>query len=270
VVNDGSTDNTEEVVKSFSDKRIKYIWHEKNKGAAAARNTGIKIAKGEYIAFQDSDDEWLPEKLEKQIMIFEKALPEVGIVYSDMWRISRNGKRRYWHSPSIMPENGIVYKKALDYGLLNLGIQSAIIKRECFDKAGMFDEKLPRLIDLEFFIALSRYFYFCHIEEPLVIFYETGEGISSCDKADLIAHKLILKKYFEDIKKDRRLLARHYYSIGSLLCLNGEVKIGRSYLIKAIMAYPLNVKFLLVALISLFGQGSYNRVAESYRKIRGW
>jgi len=57
VVDDGSTDNTEEVVKSFRDKRIRYIQHKKNKGAAAARNTGIKSAKGKYIAFQDSDDD---------------------------------------------------------------------------------------------------------------------------------------------------------------------------------------------------------------------
>ena len=62
VINDGSTDNTEEVIKKFQkkDERIKYILHKDNKGEAAARNTGIRIAKGEYIASHDSDDEWLP------------------------------------------------------------------------------------------------------------------------------------------------------------------------------------------------------------------
>lgn len=66
VVDDGSTDNTEEVVKSFNDPRIRYIRHDQNRGGSAARNTGIKMARGEYIAFQDSDDEWLPEKLESR------------------------------------------------------------------------------------------------------------------------------------------------------------------------------------------------------------
>ena len=85
IVDDGSTDNTEEVINEFQkhNKRIKYIRHEKNKGAAAARNTGIKIAQGEYIAFQDSDDEWLPNKLEKQMEIFESAPAEIGVVYTD-------------------------------------------------------------------------------------------------------------------------------------------------------------------------------------------
>ena len=65
VIDDGSQDNTEEIVTGIHDNRIKYIRHEKNKGVAAARNTGIEAAKGEFIAFLDSDDEWLPNKLKR-------------------------------------------------------------------------------------------------------------------------------------------------------------------------------------------------------------
>lgn len=67
VADDASTDDTAEIIKTFKDDRIRYIRHESNAGAAAARNTGIKASRGEYVAFQDSDDEWLPEKLEKQM-----------------------------------------------------------------------------------------------------------------------------------------------------------------------------------------------------------
>jgi len=72
VVDDGSTDNTEDIIKEFQkkDKRIKHIKHNKNKGGSAARNTGIRAARGEYIAFLDSDDEWMPTKLEKQTSYF--------------------------------------------------------------------------------------------------------------------------------------------------------------------------------------------------------
>jgi len=73
VIDDCSTDSTKKILQSFSDKRIIYVRHLYNQGAAAARNTGIKIAKGKYIAFQDSDDEWLPKKLEKQMKVFKTA-----------------------------------------------------------------------------------------------------------------------------------------------------------------------------------------------------
>ena len=70
VIDDGSTDNTKEVVEGFikQDSRVKYIQHENNKGASAARNTGIMSAKGEYIAFLDSDCQWMPEKIEKKFI----------------------------------------------------------------------------------------------------------------------------------------------------------------------------------------------------------
>ncbi len=220
VVDDGSTDNTEEVVKSFNDPRIRYLRHDQNRGGSAARNTGINMARGEYIAFQDSDDEWLPEKLEKQMRVFENAPAEVGVVYTDMWRIGK-GEKRYWHSPKIMPEDGIVYKQALDQ-VMGIGIQTAVIKRECFNVVGMFDENFPRFIDLELFARLSKYYYFYHINEPLVNFYDTGKGISNNNEALVKAYQLIFEKYSYDIVKNKRSLAKHMYSLGNLLCQNGD------------------------------------------------
>ena len=239
VVDDGSTDNTSEVIKKYQkkDNRIKYIRHEKNKGGSAARNTGIKAARAEYIAFQDSDDEWLPKKLKNQMEVFKDAPSRVGIVYSDMWRITGN-KKRYFYSPKIMPKHKIIYEQALDYGVSDIGIQTSLIKKEVFAKAGMFDEKFPRFIDLEFFIRLSKYYYFFHIEEPLVNYFDADEGISSNAKALIAAQKLILKKYFKDIKKNKKVLAKHYLGIGTSLCINGEIKEGEIYFAKAFKIYP--------------------------------
>ena len=83
IVDDGSTDNTEDIIKEFQkkDERIKYIRHEENRGGSAARNTGIKAAKGEYIAFLDSDDEWLPIKLGRQISEFTNK-SKIALVYT--------------------------------------------------------------------------------------------------------------------------------------------------------------------------------------------
>ena len=261
VVDDGSTDNTEEVIKSFNDGRIRYIKHEKNEGGARARNTGIKAARSNYIAFQDSDDEWLPEKLEKQVKVLESLCPEVGVVYTDMWKI-RGDKREYFYSPRIMPSDEIIYERALDYRVRNIGIATALIRKECFDKVGMFNDKLPRYIDLELFIRLSKYFYFYHIKEPLLNYYNTDKSISSNVNDLVTARKFILEQYFDDIKQNKKVLANHYFGIGISLCSSGDFKTGRDYLIKAIKVNPLHIQSLLAVPLTFCGRRVYEKTEK--------
>jgi len=265
VVDDGSTDNTEEIVASFNDPRILYIRHETKRGAAAARNTGIKAASADFIAFQDSDDEWLPEKLEAQMKVFEDTPPEVGIVYTDMWKI-KGGERKYWHSPVIKPEDGTVYEQALDR-VMGIGIQTAVIKRECFHKAGVFDEKFPRFIDLELFIRLSKYYYFYHINLPLVNYYDIGEGISNNDEALITAYELIFKKYSYGIVKNKKSLAKELCIIGDSLCKRGKLNQGRNFLLKAVKLYPLNITYLIAVFVSLFGKEAYSKAIKLKRLL---
>jgi len=105
IVDDGSTDNTKELVADFNDERIKYVRHEENKGEAAARNTGIKAARYDYIVYQDSDDKWLPEKLARQIELLENASPEVGVIYTGFWK-AENHKRTYVPFSWVSQKNG--------------------------------------------------------------------------------------------------------------------------------------------------------------------
>ena len=258
VVDDGSKDNTEEVVKDFPDPRIRYIRLEENRGAAAARNIGIKAAKGEYIAFQDSDDEWLPEKLEKQIEVFKIVSKEVGVVYADAWRIS-SGRRTYLKLLKVRPENGFWFNKAFN-NPLHIGLQSTLIRKECFQKAGLLDERFPRLIDYEFLVRVSKYFLFYHIDEPLVNYYYTPGAITTDVKALIKALELLLEKYYENIRKDRKLLARYLFSIGSPLCQIGEMKRGREYLLRAVRTHPFDIKYLLGLLLSISGNKVYAKL----------
>ncbi|MCK4733665.1 MAG: hypothetical protein KAT65_14520, partial [Methanophagales archaeon] len=146
--------------------------------------------------------------------------------------------------------------------------QSIVTRKECFEKSGMFDESLPRLQDWELVIRLSKYYDFKCVDEPLLISYYQPYSISANRKALVRALELILEKHFEDLKKDKKLLSRHYFGIGVSLCSNGDFKNGRDYLIKAVKAYPLNIKLLLLTFISLLGQGMYNEVVASYRIVR--
>jgi glycosyltransferase involved in cell wall biosynthesis len=260
VVDDGSADDTKQVVKSFSDSRIGYIRHEENKGEAAARNTGIRAARCEYIAFHDSDDEWLQAKLEKQMAVFQRESSRVGIVYTSMCRIDKEGKRYVPNTPTIMPEDGLVYRKALDYGVRYIGIGTAAVRKTCFNIAGMFDERLPYYVDLDFFIRAAKHFCFYHIKEPLINYYE-AEGTHANNLRTLAAaREMILENYFDDIRRDSKLLARHYFQIGNLLCLNGQLGEGRRYLLRAVAVHSLNIKYFLGIIASFFGLRVYGKV----------
>ena len=105
IVDDGSTDNTKELVESFGDNRIRYYYAGLNQGAAAARNYGLEKARYDYIAFQDSDDIWHPDKLEKQMQVMQAATGEVGVVYHKI--LYDLGERRY----AILPAEQLALEK---------------------------------------------------------------------------------------------------------------------------------------------------------------
>lgn len=254
VVDDGSTDDTEEKVRSIKDKRIKYIRHEVNKGPAAARNTGISYASGSYIAFQDSDDEWQSEKLERQISIFHKAGEDVGVVYTGFWRIFSD-RKVYYPSEKIKNKNGDIH-----YELLNgnfIGMPTVMIKRECFNKVGLFDEALPPLEDWELFIRISRFYKFLLINEPLVLEYESNDSISKNRSSNIKSLRLIIEKHQEDFLKNPKALSRYYFEIGDYLFRSGQIKDGRFYLKKAFYLRPVRSKPLFAWLLSFAGEEIY-------------
>lgn len=266
IVDDGSIDNTEEVVKKIHDNRVYYYKHDKNKGGSAARNTGISLAKGEYIAFQDSDDEWLPEKLSQQINIIKSLSVDVGMIYTDMWRIDSSGKRYYWKSPGNNKENNIINCKAFD-DVKGIGLGTTIIKKECFEKAGIFDEEFRRFIDLELFLRLSKFYKFYHLKSPLVIYYDVGEGISHNSNSLIQAYELIFKKYNQDEIFKKGSLSKHLFSIGHNLCQENEIIRGREYFLKALKSNPFNLRSYFAFLVSLLGKDFYSHCLIVKRRI---
>jgi glycosyltransferase involved in cell wall biosynthesis len=267
VVDDGSTDHTEDVIRQLQnkEKRIIYIKNKKNKGAATARNTGIREAKGKYIAFQDSDDEWLSGKLEKQMKMFKKAPLEIGVIYTGFWRIEAD-KKEYIPSDKIIKKEGYIHIELLKGNFVTT--QSIVVRKECFEKVGMFEEDLPRLQDWELVLRLSKYYHFKFIDDPLLVSHHTPDSISANDEALIKAYELIINKHYQDFVKHKKILSKHYFSVSVNLCLNGDFKKGRNYLIKATKLNPINIKFLLILFISLFGQNIYKRAAKVYKKIK--
>lgn len=265
VIDDGSSDNTEQLILNFGNEKIRYIRHEKNKGQPAARNAGIKAARGNYIAFHDSDDECLPEKLEKVMKVFETAPPSIGVVYSGFYKITGDNIT-YMPTSWVTEKEGNIHQQLLRGSCVWAG--NMITRKECLEKVGMFDESLPALEDWELTIRISKHYEFKFIEEPLIIVYYTLDSVTANQDAYINAFKIIIEKHYQEFINDMTLLANHHYGIGYLLCQGGRLKEGRDFYIKSLKLRPVNLILLLELMLSYFGKDIYNQVWKTYRKIK--
>lgn len=268
VVDDGSTDNTEEIVKNFNNRKIKYIRYNENKRAATAKNIGIKASRAEFIAFQDSDDEWLPTKLERQMEVFKNAPLEVGVVYTGVWLI-KNNKRIYLPLFTGNKKEGNIYKEFFGGIILRIRLQSVVVRKECFERAGIFEERLSRLEDFELLLRIARYYEFKYINQPLVIQHYTPFSVSSPDFIAYIkARKLILEKHFGEIRKDKKLLVKYFFATGSRLCLIEEAERGRRNFLKPLKIFLLSIMSFLAIIILSFGSNLFGKAAKLYQKLK--
>lgn len=271
VVDDASTDRTESVVKAFNDPRLKYLRHEGNAGGAAARNTGIKEAGGAYIAFQDSDDEWFVDKLQKQIDIFD-ADPEAILVYCGL--LFWTGERaQYEPLRKIKKKNGWMLEILLKDNPC-IGTQLLVIKREALVAAGMFfDESLKRLQDWELLLRLANVGPFRFIDEPLVKVNISPDSLTRVDLNRALSLEHIMAKhpgYF----REPAIRAKHCGTIGHYLCVTGDIAGGRKWLLESVKLDPWQTKSWLALLVALTGKTGYRLISEEllavWRKVRRW
>ncbi len=263
IADDGSTDNTEEIVKSFQDKRIKYIKYPENKGGCAARNIGIRSSRGKYISFLDSDDEWLPEKLEKQLEVFEKSQDEkLGFVNCGTIFIDAENKKEI--TRILSREKDYIFKDMLENNYETGGGSSNLIKREIFDKCGFFDENLylkkGGQQDYEMWLRIAKENKFDYAPRYLVRRYFHSKSITSMSelRAKTEAFKYVICKYKKDYEKYPKAYSGYFRGLGAQYCLAGDLKRGREKFFGSIKIEPLNFKNYLHLLVSLGGFKIYS------------
>lgn len=236
VVDDASNDSTAEIVRSITDGRVSYVRHDQNSGAGAARNTGIRVAKGAYIAFQDSDDIWLPQKLEKQMNVIRNAPPEVGVVYSRLLRVEGSKKTR------IPSGNRRLREGNLHRALLRdnfVGTPAVLARSECFAKAGLFSEDLPMLEDWELWIRISRHYEFRGMDEVLTVSRATEGSVNlQSYLIQVQAVSRIIERNQSDFGNHRRELSHQYFRMGTLFSLAGMKGPAKACYLKAVRTFP--------------------------------
>jgi len=222
VVDDGSTDNTKEIVTRYARRTtrdVQYIY-QANKGPAAARNAGLRVAKGDYIAFLDSDDLWLPEKIEKEMALFKGS--NYGMVYCDMSHVV-DGKPVY---KSYLKEKGYRFFGSGDLynGLLNenfIFTPTVIIKTEVLKQIGYFDENYRICEDYKMWLSIARNHSIGYLDEPLVIRRRVESNITKDKLLYAVSSVNLLKELMKaengnpgtkKIIKDR--LGKNYFDLG--------------------------------------------------------
>ena len=165
VVDDGSEDDLASVVDATSDRRVHLLRHRQNRGAAAARNTGIRAGRAPLVAFLDSDDVWLPEKLERQIAAIERSSGSLGAL-ATAFRLVR---MKTGHAEDRYPRGAPTWRSSLLDGCFVSPGSTLMARRECFDAVGVFDESLRRFEDWDWLLRLVERYEFDCLPEVLAI-----------------------------------------------------------------------------------------------------
>lgn len=225
IVDGASSDNTEEVVKSYNDPHIKYIRLDKN-GPQIQMKAGSEIASGKYITFLDDDDEYLPEKLSKQVTLFENEPEDVGIVYCWMTYF-RNDAQDIPISIHKTQLKGFVGDIAPSRPIIS-GTPTMMLRREIFNEfGGAFDDSIGLLMsDWEFMARVCQKYKVDYVPESLVkVYVDHGYKRLTTDfyqdkaRKYIIFHNHFLKCFADVFKRCPQKAELHYYQ----LCVNYSI-----------------------------------------------
>ncbi len=199
IIDDASTDQTDRVIRELNHPRVRYFKMDTNGGQCIARNYGIRQAKGEFVAFLDSDDEWLPEKLEKQVALFDSGSKRMGGVYGNSY--TTDAIRGTTQLVETRNHRGDVHEAFLR-GFCPPTPSLFIVKREALERVGGFDEDLLTFVDLDLWMRISEHYDFDYVQDPVIIKYEQiGDQYVNNFKKRYRGYHLFLKKWADELTK---------------------------------------------------------------------
>lgn len=244
VVDDASTEDLQPIVDGVGDSRVRYIRREKNGGASAARNTGLAASEGRYIAFQDSDDLWLPGKLQMQMDLLESASPEVGAVI--------HSKVLYGSGPDGSYGVGLVSMRPPPHRIMKphedqvrkyltenrISLQNALFRRDCYPEPLWFDDVTRSNADWAFSSSLAQHTKIAEYPEPVVMAFSSPDGISKLKRAKAIGLIRIVKRNRDAYARYPDAYGMMMWRIGRILARHGKRKMARRFYLTGLRHNP--------------------------------
>lgn len=281
VVDDGSTDNTKEVLAPYFD-RIKYIYQQ-NQGAGSARNTGIKHSQGKYITFLDADDVWLPEKLHIQVDYLDNNRG-IAMVYSRSFSMSEDGrsiiKKGRW---SRKPPSGDVFNILFFHNFIPTS--TVVVRKEVFNTIGLFDESLINSQDHDLWLRIARELNVAGISKPLSKYRHTSGSLRKNKCAMKFSRRVIEKHYklSEELGRPiattlyKKALARFFFHVGKQHLIWGDKEKALENFFQSLKYRPFNlrsIRYVLKTIVMQIISGRYGNelqaVQEMVHNVDGW
>jgi len=269
-INDGSTDGSLEVLKAYADSHPEkvVIIDQQNTGQVQARNNGIKHARGEYIAFLDSDDTWEPHKLAKQLSLFKG---DIGLVYCGIHEVDPNGK--VLHTvPCEQGLRGNIYQQLLVKNRMTGG--TVVVSRIALESVGLFDESFLAAENWDLWIRIARLFHVEYVDEPLLNYLKHPGNMSSNSGKMSQASWAILQKHLPPSSKRGKLrqayfqaYAHYYYNQALVHFSKGDYSEARKEILRCWRYRPLYRDSAVRMLRSLLGKKANQVIAACRQKI---
>ncbi|MBU1336444.1 MAG: glycosyltransferase [Alphaproteobacteria bacterium] len=247
VVDDASSEDIEGLIASIGDPRVTYIRRPSNGGAGAARNTGLSLAKGQYIAFQDSDDLWLPGKLEFQLAVFADLPREFGAITGPKILHGRDGSGRFgpdlvYVTPSAVGRLPCDVDQ-VDWLLRDnrLSVQCAMFRSDCMPTRSWFDPVASANEDYEFAVRLAQVVRILEYATPLVLGSVSVDSISRSRRRQTLGEIRIMKnnrKLLQRYATRRAMLMRN---LAGFLVNDSKPRLAAKFLLASVALDPPSV-----------------------------
>lgn len=245
VVDDGSAPRAYDVLGEYLNRpNFVYLETEKDTGGSATRNVGIRHAKGEYIAFLDDDDEWLPEKLIRLITLLDEAPDSVSLAFSGVRAVNEYGKELYTRLPNY---SGIKNMHAQLLRKCNIWTSALIVRRAYLNNGHHFDEGLKKNQEWDLELRLAKISDFINVNEPLTVLHigESEQLGSVSNIGNIIeGYENFLKKHEVDYKKHPESYALRLFYVGDLYWTQGKYSEARKRWFDAMLYHPFCLIYL--------------------------